>query len=47
MELSGEIEKKVKSGQTAGLQIAIDSMVVETKRVRAALEAFRAGNGQP
>lgn len=45
MELSGKIEEKVRSGETAGLQMAIDSMVVETKRVRAALEAFRARNG--
>jgi HPt (histidine-containing phosphotransfer) domain-containing protein len=43
MELSGEIEEKVKSGQTAGLQTAIDSMVLETRRVRAAVKAFRAG----
>ena len=41
MELLHEIEGRVRHEQTDGLQTAIDSMVAETERVRAALEAYR------
>lgn len=43
MELSGEIEGRVRHGEMEGLQTAIVSMIAETERVRAALEAFRSG----
>jgi HPt (histidine-containing phosphotransfer) domain-containing protein len=42
MELSRALEAQARSDQTDGLETAIDSMVAETERVRAALEAFRA-----
>jgi HPt (histidine-containing phosphotransfer) domain-containing protein len=41
MELSHEIEGRARREQTDSLQTAIDSMVAETARVRAALEAYR------
>ena len=41
MELLHEIEGRVRHEQTDGLQTAIDSIVAETERVRAALEAYR------
>ena len=41
MDLSREIEDRIKRGQNDDLQTAIDSMVAETQRVRAALEAYR------
>ena len=44
MELSREIEDRAKRQQTDGLQTAIDSMVAETQRVRAALEAYRSSH---
>ena len=44
MELSHEIEGRARHGQTDGLQTAIDSMIAETERVRAALEAYRSSN---
>jgi HPt (histidine-containing phosphotransfer) domain-containing protein len=47
MELSHEIEGRAKHEQTDGLQTAIDSMVAETERVRAALEAYRSGRARP
>ncbi len=47
MELSGEIEDLIRWGETDGLQAAIDSMVAETERVRAALEAFRSSHAPP
>lgn len=43
-ELSREIEGRVRRQQTDGLQTAIDSMVAETARVRAALEAYRSSH---
>jgi histidine phosphotransfer protein HptB len=46
MELSQEIEDRARREQIDGLQTALDSMVAEAERVRAALEAFRAGNAQ-
>ena len=47
MELSREIEDRVRDEQTDGLQTAIDSMVAETQRVRAALEAYRSNHARP
>ena len=47
MELSREIEDRVRHEQTDGLQAAIDSMVAETERVRAALEAYRSNRARP
>jgi HPt (histidine-containing phosphotransfer) domain-containing protein len=47
MELSREIEDRVRHGQTDSLQTAIDSMVAETERVRAALEAYRSDRVRP
>ncbi|MGH7925336.1 MAG: Hpt domain-containing protein [Candidatus Binatus sp.] len=47
MELSAEVEDRARRKQTDGLKAAIDSMVAESERVRAALEAFRAGNVPP
>ena len=44
MELSGEIEDRARRQQTDGLQTAIDSMIAETQRVRAALEAYRSSH---
>ncbi|HEY9158717.1 Hpt domain-containing protein [Candidatus Binatus sp.] len=44
MELSREIEGRVRHEQTDGLRTAIDSMVAETQRVRAALEAYRSSH---
>ena len=44
MELSREIEGRVRREQTDGLQTAIDSMIEETERVRAALEAYRSND---
>jgi len=41
MELSREIEGRLRHEQTDGLRILIDSMVAEAQRVRAALEAYR------
>jgi HPt (histidine-containing phosphotransfer) domain-containing protein len=41
MELSRALEAQARSDQTDGLETAIDSMIAETERVRAALEAFR------
>lgn len=47
MELSREIEGRARHEQTDGLQTAIDSMVAETERVRAALEAYRSSHARP
>jgi HPt (histidine-containing phosphotransfer) domain-containing protein len=47
MELSGEIEDLAGREQVDGLQAAIDSMVAETERVRAALEAYRSKRARP
>ncbi len=44
MELSREIEGRARRQQTDGLQTAIDSMIEETERVRAALEAYRSSD---
>ena len=44
MELSAEVEERAKRQQTDSLNSAIDSMLAEAERVRAALEAFRADN---
>ena len=44
MELSREVENLGRRGQTDGLQDAIDAMVAETQRVRAALEAYRSSH---
>lgn len=41
MELSREIEGRLRHEQTDGLRMLIDSMVAEAQRVRAALEAYR------
>lgn len=46
MELSREVEDRVRHEQTDGLQTAIDSMVAETERVRAALEAYRSSRAR-
>jgi HPt (histidine-containing phosphotransfer) domain-containing protein len=46
MELSREVEDRAKRQQTDGLQTAIDSMIAETERVRAALEAYRADHAR-
>ncbi len=43
-ELSREIEGRVTRQQTDGLQTAIDSMIAETQRVRAALDAYRSSH---
>ncbi|MGA9724598.1 MAG: Hpt domain-containing protein [Candidatus Binatus sp.] len=40
MELSREVEARARREPTDGLQTAIDSMIAETERVRAALEAY-------
>jgi HPt (histidine-containing phosphotransfer) domain-containing protein len=40
MELSADVEERAKRQQTDTLNSAVDSMVVEAARVRAALEAF-------
>jgi HPt (histidine-containing phosphotransfer) domain-containing protein len=40
MELSREVEARARRKPTDGLQTAIDPMVAETERVRAALEAY-------
>ena len=42
VELSLEVETLAKHPQSDGLQMAIDSMVAEAERVRAALETYRA-----
>jgi HPt (histidine-containing phosphotransfer) domain-containing protein len=47
MELPYDIEDRVMRKQTDNLQAAIDSMVAETERVRAALEVFRTINAPP
>jgi HPt (histidine-containing phosphotransfer) domain-containing protein len=44
MELSADVEERAKRQQTDTLNSAVDSMVVEASRVRAALEAFWAEN---
>jgi HPt (histidine-containing phosphotransfer) domain-containing protein len=44
MELSREVEDRAKGQQTESLSSAVDSMVAEAARVRAALEAFREEN---
>ncbi len=44
MELSHQIEGRLRHEQTDGLQTAIDSMVAEAQRVRAALEAYRSNH---
>jgi histidine phosphotransfer protein HptB len=41
IELSRELEERTKRDPAGDLQPAIDSMVAETERVRAALEAYR------
>jgi histidine phosphotransfer protein HptB len=41
VELARELEDLARREPTADLQMAIDSMVAETERVRAALEAFQ------
>lgn len=41
MELSREIEGRLRHEQTDGLRMLIDSMVAEAQRVHAALEAYR------
>jgi HPt (histidine-containing phosphotransfer) domain-containing protein len=41
MKLSRELEDQARSKQSDQLQAALDSMVAETERVRAALEAYR------
>ena len=41
IELSREVEDRARRKQTEGLQVSIDSMIAETERVRAALQAFR------
>jgi HPt (histidine-containing phosphotransfer) domain-containing protein len=41
VELSQELEDRTKRDPTGDLQPAIDSMVAETERVRAALEAYQ------
>jgi HPt (histidine-containing phosphotransfer) domain-containing protein len=40
-ELSGVLEDRARREPTGELQMAIDSMIAETERVRAELEAFR------
>ncbi len=40
LELSSQVEACARRGPTDGLQAAIDSMIAETERVRAALEAY-------
>jgi HPt (histidine-containing phosphotransfer) domain-containing protein len=47
MELSSEVESRGKREQTDGLQATIDSMVAESERVRAALEAYRSNLPRP
>ncbi len=47
MELSRETEGRARQEQTDGLQAAIDSMLAETERVRAALEAYRSSHARP
>ena len=44
MELSADVEEQAKRHQTDTLNSAIDSMVAEATRVRAALEAFWSDN---
>lgn len=41
MELCREIEARARRGQIDGLQKKIDSVIAETERVRAALEAYQ------
>lgn len=45
MELSAHLERRAKSADepVEGIEAAIESMIAESERVRAALEAFRAG----
>jgi len=47
MELSRETESRARQKPSDGLQSGIDSMVAETERVRAALEAYRARHARP
>jgi HPt (histidine-containing phosphotransfer) domain-containing protein len=42
LELSSQVEARARREPTDGLQAAIDSMIAETERVRAALEAYLA-----
>ena len=41
LELSHDLEDRARHEPTSDLQSALDSMIAETERVRAALEAFR------
>lgn len=47
MELSREVEEQARHEKIGDLQPAITSMVAETERVRAALEAFRRDHMRP
>lgn len=47
MELCREVEDRVRHEQTDGIRTAIDSMVAEMERVRAALEAYRSKHAPP
>jgi HPt (histidine-containing phosphotransfer) domain-containing protein len=41
MDLASELEDKVRTKHTKGLQAASDAMVAQAERVRAALEAYK------
>lgn len=47
IELSRNLEDRARRDPTGDLQLAIDSMIAETERVRAALEAFQRDHPPP
>lgn len=47
IELSRNLEDRARRSPTGDLQLAIDSMIAETERVRAALEAFQRDHPPP
>jgi len=47
MELSRDLEDRARREPAGDLELAIFTMVAETERVRAALEAFRSTNAKP
>ena len=47
VELSDDLEDRARHTRTGDIQSAVDSMIAETERVRAALEAFRRDHAPP
>jgi histidine phosphotransfer protein HptB len=47
LELSHDLEDRARHTPTGDIQPAVDSMIAETERVRAALEAYRRDHAPP